>query len=251
MGRKVHPIGFRLGTMEQHRSRWFAERDEYKTLVSEDRKIRALVVKSLPQAAISKVEIERFPPNQVRVTVHSAKPGIIIGRKGATVNTLRNDLQQLTNKRVKLDIAEIEHPEIDAFLVAESIAEQLQRRISHKRAMKQAVLRALKGGGEGLHDPLRRSSGPGRDGAVESVRGGAGPSPHVARRDRLRQERSSDHLWPDRHQGLDLQGRASAWGRVIADWRFGFRIVCASHELREQRQSAIRNQKSEMELYLC
>jgi small subunit ribosomal protein S3 len=149
LGRKVHPIGFRLGMVEQHRSRWFAEGDEYKTLVSEDRQIRALVMKSLPQAAISKVEIERFPPNQVRVTVHSAKPGVIIGRKGATVNTLRNDLQQVTNKKVKLDIAEIEHPEVDAFLVAESIAEQLQRRISHKRAMKQAVLRALKSGAKG------------------------------------------------------------------------------------------------------
>lgn len=149
MGRKVHPIGFRLGTVEHHRSRWFAERDEYKVLISEDRTIRQLVQKSLPEAAISKVEIERFPPNQVRITVHSAKPGVIIGRKGATVNQLRNDLQQATNKKVKLDIAEIEHPEVDAFLVAESIAEQLQRRISHKRAMKQAVLRALKSGAKG------------------------------------------------------------------------------------------------------
>jgi small subunit ribosomal protein S3 len=95
------------------------------------------------------VDIERFPPNQIRLTVHSAKPGIIIGRKGATVNQLRNDLQQLTNKRVKLDIVEIERPEMDAFLVAQSIAEQLQRRVSHKRAMKQAVQRALKAGAQG------------------------------------------------------------------------------------------------------
>jgi small subunit ribosomal protein S3 len=135
--------------VEQHRSRWFAEGDEYKNLVGEDRKIRELVLKELPEAAISKVEIERFPPNQVRVTVHSAKPGVIIGRKGATVNELRNRLQQITNKRVKLDIAEIEHPEMDAFLVAESIAEQIERRISHKRAMKQAVQRALKSGAKG------------------------------------------------------------------------------------------------------
>lgn len=149
MGRKVHPIGFRLGTVEQHRSRWFAEGGEYRNLVSEDRRIRDLVESALPEAAISKVEIERFPPNQVRLTVHSAKPGVIIGRKGATVNALRNDLQQVTNKKVKLDIAEIEHPEMDAFLVASSIAEQLQRRISHKRAMKQAVLRALKAGAKG------------------------------------------------------------------------------------------------------
>lgn len=149
MGRKVHPIGFRLGMVEKHRSRWFAESTEYRALLAEDRRIREQVYRTLPDAQISKVEIERFPPNQVRVTVHSAKPGVIIGRKGATVNALRNDLQQTTGKRVKLDIAEIEHPEMDAHLVAASIAEQLGRRISHKRAMKQAVLRAMKSGAQG------------------------------------------------------------------------------------------------------
>jgi small subunit ribosomal protein S3 len=149
LGRKVHPIGFRLGTIEDHRSRWYAEGEVYTELVAEDRAIRGLVTRNLPDAAISKVEIERFPPNQVKITVHSAKPGIIIGRKGATVNLLRGDLQKITNKKVKLDISEIERPELDAFLVAESIAEQLERRISHKRAMKQAILRALKAGAKG------------------------------------------------------------------------------------------------------
>jgi small subunit ribosomal protein S3 len=149
LGRKVHPTGFRLGMVEKHRSRWFAEGGEYKNLLAEDRKIRKLVLDSLPEAQISKIEIERFPPQQVRITVHSAKPGVIIGRKGATVNALRNDLQQMTAKRVKLDIAEIEHPELDAFLVARSIADQMERRISHKRAMKQAMLRALKAGAQG------------------------------------------------------------------------------------------------------
>jgi len=149
LGRKVHPTGFRLGMVEKHRSRWFAEGGEYTALLAEDRRIRKLVFDSLPEAQISKVEIERFPPAQVRITVHSAKPGVIIGRKGATVNALRNDLQTATGKRVKLDIAEIEHPELDALLVARSIAEQMERRISHKRAMKQAVLRALKSGAKG------------------------------------------------------------------------------------------------------
>lgn len=149
MGRKVHPIGFRLGTTEQHRSRWFAEGKEYTNLVAEDRRIRNIVLTGLPEAQISRVDIERFPPNQIRVTVHSAKPGVIIGRKGATVNQLRTDLQNATGKRVKLDIAEIERPELDSFLVARSIADQLARRISHKRAMKQAVLRALKAGAQG------------------------------------------------------------------------------------------------------
>lgn len=150
MGRKVHPTGFRLGMVEKHRSRWYAEGGEYTDLLAEDRKIRKLVFETLPEAQISKVEIERFPPAQVRVTVHSAKPGVIIGRKGATVNALRNDLQTTTGKRVKLDIAEIEHPELDALLVARSIAEQLERRISHKRAMKQAMLRSLKAGAQGF-----------------------------------------------------------------------------------------------------
>ena len=149
MGRKAHPTGLRLGGIEKHRSRWYAEGEEYIQLLAEDRAIRDLVMTGLPEAAISKVEIERFPPNQIRITVHSAKPGIIIGRKGATVNALRNDLQKLTDKRVKLDIVEIERPEVDAFLVAQSIAEQLQRRVSHKRAMKQAVQRALKAGALG------------------------------------------------------------------------------------------------------
>jgi small subunit ribosomal protein S3 len=149
MGRKVHPIGFRLGTTEQHRSRWYAEGKEYTNLVAEDRRIRKVVLDTLPEAQISRVDIERFPPNQIRITVHSAKPGVIIGRKGATVNQLRTDLQNATGKRVKLDIAEIERPEMDAFLVARGIADQLSRRISHKRAMKQAVLRALKSGAQG------------------------------------------------------------------------------------------------------
>jgi small subunit ribosomal protein S3 len=135
--------------VENHRSRWYAEGEEYNKLVVEDRTIRELITGNLPEAAISKVEIERFPPNQVKITVHSAKPGVIIGRKGATVNALRNDLQKTTNKRVKLDIAEIEKPELDALLVAGSIAEQLKRRISHKRAMKQAILRAMKAGAQG------------------------------------------------------------------------------------------------------
>ena len=149
MGRKVHPIGFRLGLIEKHRSRWFAEGGEYTDLLAEDRLIRDLIMNLLPKAAISKIEIERFPPNQVRVTVHTAKPGIVIGRKGSTVNKLRGDLQRATGKRVKVDISEIERPEIDAYLVAQSIAEQLARRVSHKRAMKQAVLRALRAGAQG------------------------------------------------------------------------------------------------------
>lgn len=149
MGRKVHPIGFRLGIVIEHRTRWFATGRQYADQLAEDRQIRLMVRKEMPGAGISTVEIERFP-NQVALRVHAAKPGIIIGRKGQNVNVLRNKLQQLTGKKVKIDIDEIERPELDARLVAESIAEQLERRISYKRAMKQAVTRAMRLGAKGI-----------------------------------------------------------------------------------------------------
>jgi small subunit ribosomal protein S3 len=114
----------------------------------EDIKIREMIRKELPNAGISKIEIERFP-NQVSIVIHTAKPGIIIGRKGAGVNKLRQLLEDFTKKRVRIDVEEIEKPELDAYLVAESIAEQLERRVSFKRAMKQAVLRALRAGALG------------------------------------------------------------------------------------------------------
>lgn len=149
MGRKVHPYGFRLGVIKDWRARWFADKDRYTDLLGEDRMIREMIRKEMPKASISNVEIER-QRNYVHVWIHTAKPGIIIGRKGANVNQLRTRLQELTNKRVKVDVTEIARPEIDAFLVAESIAEQIERRISHKRAMKQAVTRAMRQGAEGI-----------------------------------------------------------------------------------------------------
>lgn len=149
MGRKVHPYGFRLGFIKDWQSRWFAERGRYTNLLQEDRKIREMIRKDIPKASISQIEIER-QRNYVHVWIHTAKPGIIIGRKGANVNQLRNTLQEVTGKRVKVDVTEITRPEIDAFLVAESIAEQLERRISHKRAMRQAITRAMRQGAEGI-----------------------------------------------------------------------------------------------------
>lgn len=148
MGRKVHPNAFRLGIIRTWDARWYAEGEEYGKLLMEDIKIRELIRKELPNAGISKIEIERFP-NQVSIVIHTAKPGIIIGRKGAGVNKLRQLLEDFTKKRVRIDVEEIEKPELDAYLVAESIAEQLERRVSFKRAMKQAVLRALRAGALG------------------------------------------------------------------------------------------------------
>jgi small subunit ribosomal protein S3 len=149
LGRKVHPYGFRLGVIKDWRARWYSEKGRYTELLDEDRMIRAMIRKEMPKASISDVEIER-QRNYVHVWIHTAKPGIIIGRKGANVNQLRTRLQEVTNKRVKVDVTEITRPEIDAYLVAESIAEQIEKRISHKRAMKQAVTRAMRQGAEGI-----------------------------------------------------------------------------------------------------
>lgn len=149
MGRKVHPIGFRIGVIRTWDSRWYAEGAEYTRNVEEDRKIRELVRKELQNAGVSRIEIERYP-TRIVVTVHTSKPGIVIGRKGATVNKLRDDLVKLTGKKVKVDAKEIEKPELDAYLVAENIAEQIEKRVSYRRAMKQAVDRSMRAGAKGI-----------------------------------------------------------------------------------------------------
>lgn len=151
MGRKVHPIGFRLGIIQDHRARWYAEGNEYRDLLHEDIEIRKLVFESHERGSIAEVEIERLPAaKQVSVKIHTSKPGIVIGRKGSAVNQLRKRLETLTGKKVHVDVVEVENPDLNAFLIGESIAQQIERRISHKRAMKQAVRRAIKAGAEGI-----------------------------------------------------------------------------------------------------
>src|SRR5512135_2252476 len=150
MGRKVHPYGFRLGYIKDWRSKWYtADKKVYKDQLAEDYNVRALIAKEVGHAGISDVRIERFP-KQVTIFIHTAKPGIIIGRKGASVNQLRKHLEDLTQKKIKLEVLEVDRPESDAVLVAESIASQLEKRISHKRAMKQAMTRAMRGGAQGI-----------------------------------------------------------------------------------------------------
>lgn len=152
MGRKVHPIGFRLGYIKDWESKWFAEGKQYAELLTEDVKIRNLVHKQLGRAGISRIEIQRFP-KQIAVTIVTARPGIVIGRKGSNVNALKNELETLTDvtgKNLRLDVVEVERPELDAHLVSESIAEQLERRVSQKRAMRQAVTRAMRAGAKGI-----------------------------------------------------------------------------------------------------
>jgi small subunit ribosomal protein S3 len=151
MGRKVHPYGFRLGYIRDWKARWYAEKEEYADLLVEDVQVRDLIRRDLGHAGISSIEIERFPKaRQISVKIWTAKPGIVIGRKGANVNALRKDLESLTAKKVHIDVEEVERPEVDAYLVAEGIAQQIERRISYKRAMKQAVQRAIRFGAEGV-----------------------------------------------------------------------------------------------------
>ncbi len=149
MGRKVHPIGFRIGVIRTWDSRWYAEGTEYVKNLEEDRKIRALIRDELKGAGVSRIEIDRYP-TRIEVTIHSSRPGIVIGKKGVTVNKLRDKLAELTGKRIKVEAKEIQRPELDAYLVAESIAEQMERRVSYRRAMKQAVDRAMRGGAKGI-----------------------------------------------------------------------------------------------------
>src|SRR5919107_267896 len=147
MGRKVHPIGFRLGYIKDWQSKWFAERN-YTDQLHEDIALRKLISKELQNAGVSHIDIERSA-NKVEVTVYTAKPGIVIGKRGANVDLLKNALEKRTGKKIKLNIQEIHQPELDAQLVAESIAEQINKRVSYKRAMKQAVQRAMRLGAQG------------------------------------------------------------------------------------------------------
>jgi small subunit ribosomal protein S3 len=137
--------------VKEHQARWFAEGDEYRNLLQEDLAIRDLVFNSHDRGGVSKVEIERLPAaKQVSIKINTSKPGIVIGRKGASVTELRKKLEDLTNKKVHVDVIEIQTPDLDAYLIGQSIAQQVERRISHKRAMKQAVRRAMKAGAKGI-----------------------------------------------------------------------------------------------------
>jgi len=148
MGHKVHPIGFRLGILYLWQSKWYADKN-YTELLHEDISIRRLILKKLPDAAVSRVELERNA-NQVIVTIHTAKPGIVIGRGGQKVDELRSELEKLTGRRVRVNISEIRQPELDAYLVARSVADQLERRVAFRRAMKQAVTRTMQRGARGV-----------------------------------------------------------------------------------------------------
>ena len=148
MGQKISPVGFRIGIIRDWDSRWYAEK-EYKDLLHEDINVRAFIKKELDGSGISMIEIGRAASN-MRITIHTAKPGMVIGKGGSGVDKIRRDLEKMTGKKVHINIVEIKTPEMDAYLVAESIAQQLIKRIAFRRAMKQAIFRTMRAGAKGI-----------------------------------------------------------------------------------------------------
>jgi small subunit ribosomal protein S3 len=149
MGQKVHPIGFRVGVIKDWDGRWFAKKQDYANLILEDVKIRNYVKKRLYASGVAKIEIERAA-NRLKVTIHTARPGMVIGRQGTEVEVIRKEIEKFSGKQVQLNIAEVKVPELTAQLVAENIAFQLERRVSFRRTMKQAIGRAMKLGAQGV-----------------------------------------------------------------------------------------------------
>jgi small subunit ribosomal protein S3 len=149
MGRKVHPIGFRLNVNQDWRGRWFAEGAQYREQLSQDFAIRDMLYRDSGRAGVSRIDVERYP-GKLKVAVFTAKPGILIGRKGEGIKKVRVALEGLTGKKVDLDIKEIKFPDCDAYLVAHNIRDQLERRISYRRAMKRAIQQAMRQGAQGI-----------------------------------------------------------------------------------------------------
>ncbi len=152
MGRKVNPIGLRLGIIRDWDSKWFAEGRTYAELLQQDTQIRELIHERLPRSGISRITIQRLPGRLI-IGIHTAKPGVVIGRRGATINSLKSELEALTgveSSNLRLDVTEVENPDTNARVIAENVAEQLERRISQKRAMRRAMQVAMRSGAEGV-----------------------------------------------------------------------------------------------------
>jgi small subunit ribosomal protein S3 len=148
MGHKVHPVGFRVGVIRGWDAKWYADK-HYVTYLQEDMKVRKAIRSMYPEAGVSQVEIDR-QANAVTLTIHTARPGILIGRGGQRVDEMRNNLEKLIGKKIQLNIREVQQPELDAFLVARSVADQMERRVAYRRAMKQSLLRTVQAGAKGM-----------------------------------------------------------------------------------------------------
>ena len=149
MGQKVHPTGMRLGIVKEHTSVWYADRKNYSAYLLSDLKVREFLRKRLSQASVSRIDIER-PAQTARITVHTARPGIVIGKKGEDVERLRKDLAQMMGMPVHVNVEEIRKPELDALLVAQNVAQQLERRVQFRRAMRRVIQNAMRLGAEGI-----------------------------------------------------------------------------------------------------
>jgi len=149
MGQKVHPIGIRLGIVKDWNSRWYAGSQDYSVFLHQDLMVREFIRKKLAHASVSKVQINR-PANNAHITIHTARPGIVIGKKGEDIDVLRQEISKIIKVPVQLNVEEIRKPELDAFLVAEGIAQQLEKRIMYRRAMKRAVTNTMRLGAEGI-----------------------------------------------------------------------------------------------------
>ena len=211
MGHKVHPGGLRVGIIHTWKSNWFTSEKEFPEYLAEDIKIREHIYGKLSHAGLSDIHI-RKDKQRITVDIYTARPGIVIGKSGSEVDALRKELHGMTGKAVQVNITEIKRPELDAKLVAQSIAEQLQNRVSFRRAMKRSLVIVDAVRRHGREDPLRRPPGRLRDVAFRAVLRGPRPAAHAARRHRLRLRRGQDDLRPDRRQGLDQQGRDHARG---------------------------------------
>jgi len=201
VGQKVHPYGFRLGFNKTWRSRWFADRD-YVKLLHEDLALKRDLKRRFAHAGVAKIEIERAA-NKLKIDIHTSRPGIIIGRKGSEVDKLKAEVQKRTAREVFINIQEIQKPEVDAQLIAESVAMQLEKRVAFRRAMRKAVESALRFGA-----PER-----GRDRALGVVPARPAAAADAEGRRRLRVRRGEHHLRPDRGEDLVVQGRAAGAAR--------------------------------------
>ncbi len=181
MGQKVNPIGLRLGINRTWDSRWYANTGEYGRLLHEDMAIRKMLMETLKQAAISKVVIER-PHRKCRVSIHSGRPGVVIGKKGADIDKLRKQIAKMTDSEVAINIVEVRKPEVDATLVAESIAQQLERRVAFRRAMKRSMQSAMRLGAEGIKVTCSGRLGGAEIARIETYREGRVPL-HTLRAD--------------------------------------------------------------------
>ena len=210
MGQKIHPEGFRVGYIHDWKSTWFNER-EFADYLLEDLAIRDHIESKLAHAGLSDIKITK-QRGEIEVDIHTARPGIVIGKSGSEVDALRRDLHKLTGKPVKVNIREIKRPELDAKLVAQSIAEQLQNRVAFRRAMKRALTSAMRSGAKGVKVQVSGRLGGAEMARTEGYSDGRVPAAHPSRRHRLRLHRGTHDHRPDRRQVLDQQRRGHARG---------------------------------------